>query len=70
LAICQAASAGAAEAERYNIISIVTDDQALWTLGAYGNREVRTPHLDRLAAASRFASRDACSGLDLRRLET
>src|SRR6185503_14399399 len=44
-----AVAVGAAVEERYNIISIVTDDQARWTVGAYGNREVRTPHLDRLA---------------------
>ncbi len=36
----------AAEPERYNIISIVTDDQARWAVGAYGNREVRTPNMD------------------------
>src|SRR6185369_12329698 len=42
--------AGADERPRSNIIAIVTDDQARWTLGAYGNREVRTPHLDRLAS--------------------
>jgi uncharacterized sulfatase len=35
--------------ERYNLISIVTDDQARWALGAYGNKECRTPNLDRLA---------------------
>jgi len=35
--------------QRYNIITIVTDDQARWSLGAYGNTEARTPHLDRLA---------------------
>lgn len=34
---------------RFNIISIVTDDQAHWSIGAYGNRESRTPHMDRLA---------------------
>ena len=34
---------------RYNIVSIVTDDQALWSIGAYGNREVITPNMDRLA---------------------
>lgn len=39
----------AADTERPNIIAIVTDDQALWTIGAYGHREVETPHLDRLA---------------------
>src|SRR2546428_77328 len=38
-----------ARASRLNIISIVTDDQARWSVGAYGNRESRTPHMDRLA---------------------
>jgi arylsulfatase A-like enzyme len=35
--------------ERLNLISIVTDDQAAWSVGAYGNRESRTPSMDRLA---------------------
>ena len=34
---------------RFNLISIVTDDQGLWSIGAYGNRESRTPNIDRLA---------------------
>ncbi len=34
---------------RYNLISIVTDDQAQWSIGAYGNREAITPNMDRLA---------------------
>src|SRR5215468_1663090 len=42
-------TASAAEPERYNLIALVTDDQARWGVGAYGNREVRTPHMDRLA---------------------
>ncbi len=36
-------------ASRFNLISIVTDDQAAWSIGAYGNRESRTPNMDRLA---------------------
>lgn len=40
----------AAQSARPNIVFIYTDDQASWTLGCYGNREARTPHLDRLAA--------------------
>ena len=28
---------------------LYTDDQAQWAVGAYGNREIKTPHLDRLA---------------------
>jgi uncharacterized sulfatase len=42
-------SAGAAEAKRLNIVAVVTDDQARWALGAYGNRECKTPNMDRLA---------------------
>ncbi|MGI8783182.1 MAG: sulfatase family protein [Acidobacteriota bacterium] len=34
---------------RYNLISIVTDDQANWSMGVYGNRDSRTPNMDRLA---------------------
>jgi uncharacterized sulfatase len=32
-----------------NIIFLYTDDLAQWALGAYGNREIKTPNLDRLA---------------------
>jgi len=32
-----------------NILLILTDDQGAWALGAAGNREIVTPHLDRLA---------------------
>lgn len=34
---------------RPNLVAIVTDDQGQWALGAYGNRQVHTPHMDRLA---------------------
>src|SRR5882762_5769413 len=42
-------AAVAAEAPRPNLVFLYTDDQARWAVGAYGNREVRTPSLDRLA---------------------
>ena len=32
------------------IIFLYTDDQAQWAVGAYGNREIKTPNLDSLAA--------------------
>jgi choline-sulfatase len=35
---------------RPNIIFLCTDDQARWAVGAYGNREIKTPNIDRLAA--------------------
>ena len=34
---------------RPNLIVIVTDDQAHWTLGSYGNTDSRTSQIDRLA---------------------
>src|SRR5918995_3235700 len=40
---------GRAQEKRPNIIAIVTDDQAMWSIGAYGNKESRTPNMDRLA---------------------
>jgi uncharacterized sulfatase len=39
----------AAEPEKWNVVSIVTDDQGAWALGCYGNKECRTPNMDRLA---------------------
>jgi len=36
-------------ARRPNILLILTDDLASWMLGCYGNREIRTPHIDQLA---------------------
>ena len=32
-----------------NVVLIITDNQSPWTLGCYGNQEIRTPHVDRLA---------------------
>jgi uncharacterized sulfatase len=43
------AHAFAQDAKRPNLIAIVTDDQAMWSVGAYGNKESRTRHMDRLA---------------------
>lgn len=42
---------------RPNVVFLYTDDQARWAMGAYGNREIRTPNLDRLAReGARFAN--------------
>jgi len=49
VAAALAAHGSAAQVKRYNIISIVTDDQSQWSVGAYGNKEARTPNMDRLA---------------------
>jgi uncharacterized sulfatase len=50
LSLMISVSAISAQAQtKYNLISIVTDDQAHWSIGAYGNKETRTPNMDRLA---------------------
>ena len=35
---------------RTNVVFILTDDQGVWAAGCYGNAEIRTPNIDRLAA--------------------
>lgn len=49
LFLCPAEAASAA-LRKPNIISIVTDDQARWAVGCYGNKDIVTPNMDRLAA--------------------
>jgi hypothetical protein len=59
LAGCLALAAGvrAAAPAKLNLVAIVTDDQAAWTVGCYGGREIATPNLDRLAASgTRFVN--------------
>jgi arylsulfatase A-like enzyme len=38
-----------ASRERPNVVFILTDNQGAWTLGCYGNPDIRTPNIDRLA---------------------
>ncbi len=39
-----------------NVVFILTDDQGWWAAGCYGNREIRTPNIDRLAeTGTRFS---------------
>lgn len=35
---------------RPNLVFLLTDDQTTYSLGCYGNEDVKTPHLDQLAA--------------------
>jgi hypothetical protein len=49
-----------------NVVFILTDNQGAWTLGCYGNPDIRTPHIDQLAAeGTRFthalSSNPVCS---------
>ncbi len=48
--------------ERPNLILFLVDNLPSWVLGCYGNKEVRTPHIDRLADTGvRFANHFVCS---------
>jgi arylsulfatase A-like enzyme len=56
----------AADSRRPNVVLILTDNEGAWTLGCYGNQDIRTPHIDRLAAEGMrftrcFASNAVCS---------
>ena len=49
-----------------NILFIITDNQSPWTLGCYGNGEIRTPNIDRMAHdglrfTNAFCSNPVCS---------
>ena len=69
LAACRVAGigrAGAATPRRTNLVVILTDNQGAWTLGCYGNPDIRTPNIDRLAAEGMrftraFSSNGVCS---------
>lgn len=55
-----------AAAKKPNVVLIMTDNHGAWTLGCYGNQEIRTPNIDRLAAQGTlftraFASNPVCS---------
>jgi arylsulfatase A-like enzyme len=48
--------------ERPNILFILVDGLPAWMLGSYGNKEVQTPNLDRLAqTGARFSNSFVCS---------
>jgi len=44
-----AASPAASGGDPPNVVLILTDNHAAWTLGCYGNPDVRTPNIDQLA---------------------
>jgi arylsulfatase A-like enzyme len=45
-----------------NLVFILTDNQGAWTLGCYGNPDIRTPHIDRLASEGmRFTRALSCN---------
>lgn len=65
-AFAEASAVFGEENTRPNILLIVSDDQGYGDLGCYGSSEIKTPHLDRLAAGgvrltSFYVSWPACT---------
>jgi arylsulfatase A-like enzyme len=55
-----------AGAAKTNLVFILADNQGAWMLGCYGNPDIRTPNIDRLAAGGMlftraFSSNPVCS---------
>ena len=40
--------------EKPNIVLVMADDMGYWAMGCAGNREIRTPNLDQLAAEGMY----------------
>ena len=49
------------QTRRPNVILIMTDNQGAWTLGCYGNPDIRTPNIDRLASEGTRFTRAFCN---------
>ncbi len=52
-----AAEISATESSYTNVVLIMTDNQGAWTLGRYGNPDMLTPNMNRLAASSMLLTR-------------
>ena len=57
LAAYMSLAAGTASARQPNVILIMTDNHGPWTLGCYGNPDIQTPHIDRLAGGGTLFER-------------
>jgi arylsulfatase A-like enzyme len=62
----QVAALAQAPPDLPNLVLILTDNHGAWSLGCYGNPDIRTPHLDRLAREGvlftrAFANNAVCS---------
>ena len=50
-----------ASAQKPNILLIVSDDQSAAHVGCYGNRDIKTPHIDSLASHGVIFNRAYCA---------
>ena len=48
-------------ATKTNLVFILTDNHGAWTLGCYGNKEIHTPNIDRIAAEGMLFTRAYCN---------
>lgn len=48
-------------ADKPNVIFILTDNHGAYTLGCYGNKEIQTPNIDRLAKEGMLFTRAYCN---------
>lgn len=44
-----------------NVVFILTDNHGAWTLGCYGNPDIKTPHIDRMASEGVRFTRAFCN---------
>ena len=63
-----ASSTAAVEPTKPNVIFILADDLGYGDLGAYGQKKIRTPNIDRLAAeglrfTAHYAGNNVCAPL-------
>ncbi len=58
--MCLVLQSSAAD-QKTNIVFILTDNHGAWTLGCYGNKEIKTPNIDRLAAEGTLFTRAYCN---------
>jgi arylsulfatase A-like enzyme len=56
--VCVTLSQGASQP---NLLFILTDNHGAWTLGCYGNKEIRTPNIDKIAAEGMLFTRAYCN---------
>jgi len=66
LVLCPLCADTSSNSPPINLVLIMTDNQGAWTLGCYGNPDIRTPNIDRLASegilfTNAFSSNAVCS---------
>lgn len=61
IALLAALAPAGAVAAPPNVVVILTDNHGAWTLGCYGNRDIRTPNIDRLASEGLRFTRAYCT---------